>query len=582
MPPPHPSAAKPRAKGALVQPSCSKNPTSGQTRQVSSPVLAVFSIVLALMCAAILHRNFFLSGFDLTGGDLGDGRFLAAIAEHWTRWLHGLESWASPNFLYPEPGVLGYSDAELLFGPAHVAFRAMGMDTLLAFQGSVIVADVLGGVALFWFLFRGCGCGLRASTFGTLLFSLSNTLYLCTTHSQIHAAAYAPVLLLLVAESHRALQEQRQSRAVVLAAAAGAWLAALFLTTFYIAWFVVFSGGIAVGFAAAMQPSATQRWLRSAWRPALAGAATFMIGMVPFVSLYLPVLRSKGSRTYDGVLLPDLSDVWNVGPFNAVWGGVLDVGQRPAEHEFQTGFPLLTLLLFSSATVFALITYWKRRTQTEPAVCWIAATGVAVAATWILMCRFAGIDLWRHVFFHVPGASAVRVPWRVNVVLMIGVAIVIALAFQRILQWLDAHPSSTRTSAAAVVLAAVAGFALIEQWNHDSRHRVSRREEAAMLGVIAPPPASCREFFVNPWPERQRPPYASQIDAMLLAQRFNLPTVNGYSGWYPAGWQFDTPGDPLPAAQRWQAQHHLSNGFCELDLSTRTWLTLPGLPKARP
>jgi hypothetical protein len=68
--------------------------------------------------------------------------------------------------------------------------------------------------------------------------------------------------------------------------------------------------------------------------------------------------------------------------------------------------------------------------------------------------------------------------------------------------------------------------------------------------------------------------YATHIDAMLVSQRFNLPTLNGYSGWFPAEWKllsFDK--DYLENARQWVRNKGIASGLCSLDLSSGTWST---------
>jgi hypothetical protein len=53
-----------------------------------------------------------------------------------------------------------------------------------------------------------------------------------------------------------------------------------------------------------------------------------------------------------------------------------------------------------------------------------------------------------------------------------------------------------------------------------------------------------------------------------------VPTLNGYSGWFPAGWHlYETE---MPAyrsnAWLWAASHGVADGLCEYDVARREWL----------
>ena len=97
-----------------------------------------------------------------------------------------------------------------------------------------------------------------------------------------------------------------------------------------------------------------------------------------------------------------------------------------------------------------------------------------------------------------------------------------------------------------MALVVAAGLALrAEQYNHHSNARLDVVEARRTLASHPPPPAECEVFQVAPPFPPGRPDHALQLDAMLLAQRFGIPTVNGYSGQLPRGW----PGGPVQAVR---------------------------------
>ena len=69
--------------------------------------------------------------------------------------------------------------------------------------------------------------------------------------------------------------------------------------------------------------------------------------------------------------------------------------------------------------------------------------------------------------------------------------------------------------------------------------------------------------------------YRSNVDAMLIAEYINLPTINGFSTFNPPDWRFD-----FPARQDYQARvdayaaHHDLKNLCGLDLEAMRW-TVP-------
>ena len=64
---------------------------------------------------------------------------------------------------------------------------------------------------------------------------------------------------------------------------------------------------------------------------------------------------------------------------------------------------------------------------------------------------------------------------------------------------------------------------------------------------------------------------------MLFAEIRNIPTVNGYSSWFPDGWALDEPASPAyPAAVRdWAQRRGIAQDLCALELPAGRWT--PGL-----
>jgi hypothetical protein len=128
----------------------------------------------------------------------------------------------------------------------------------------------------------------------------------------------------------------------------------------------------------------------------------------------------------------------------------------------------------------------------------------------------------------------------------------------------------------------VAVFSIGEQINMEGMYRNDRVVEEGLLERVPPPPPGCRSFFVSPWPESIRPSYGSQVDAMLIGERVNLPTLNGYSGWVPRGWDLNPGPDYEKRALDWAGGHALASGLCRLDLPKATWTLADSTARSTP
>src|SRR5581483_2212301 len=111
---------------------------------------AALSVVVALAATGVFFRAFLTSHGNLIAGDTGDNRFIIAILEHWRAVARGQASFTSPNFFWPERGVLGYSESLFLMAVPYGLFRALGLDIYLAFESCLIVLRLIGFYSMLW------------------------------------------------------------------------------------------------------------------------------------------------------------------------------------------------------------------------------------------------------------------------------------------------------------------------------------------------------------------------------------------------------------------------------------------------
>jgi hypothetical protein len=193
---------------------------------------------------------------------------------------------------------------------------------------------------------------------------------------------------------------------------------------------------------------------------------------------------------------------------------------------------------------------------------------MAISVAVLLMpVNVGGFSIWMTVFRPLPGFSVIRDPSRVIYVYELAAVLATAWLLTRI------PPARVyRTAATLVLLVLIAA-----DYNRDvfERYRprdvYSRRVEAP----VAVDPA-CRSFFIK----GATPEYMSRsphrwtlyaIDAMFVALNHSLPTLNGYSAWYPEGWNLWNPqeADYTDRVRRWIERNGLT-GVCELDVVART------------
>ena len=127
--------------------------------------------------AAAFFRKSLFSGFALVNGDAADGKMIIYMHEHLFRWLVDQASFGSPAIFYPQPGVLGYSDAFILDVPPYSGLWLAGADPFVSMQLPAIVLSALCFFCTFHVFARELGLRIFIARAGALLVTFPNNLF---------------------------------------------------------------------------------------------------------------------------------------------------------------------------------------------------------------------------------------------------------------------------------------------------------------------------------------------------------------------------------------------------------------------
>jgi hypothetical protein len=423
--------------------------------------------------------------------------------------------------------------------------------------------------------------------FGATLFSISNMYYIDLVHVHLQIVVVMPFLLFLVGKY---LQdwESRPGWSRLWICAFSICLALIFYTSFYIAWFFVFvTGGALMLYAlcvaiAERNTHAFSRMLRTVWkqRANLAlGIGVFLAALVPFFALYLPSLHRNGKRTLSETLyyIPRPLGIFDVGKDNVSWGRVAgkieDFISPGGIHEHPTGWPFITALVFLGTAIYCGVRLWRTREEESSVprttLCLMSAVSLTCLTLLWAGIKFGNVaPVWAALWKFVPGAAAIRVPQRIDLVLNIGVVVVCMFGFEQIRRALAGR------SAISFAVPALLALALLgEQLNRMPTHAISRAKDAQKFSRISAPPKECSAFYASTWSGATSRMQSVQTDAMLVAQEYGIPTLNGYSSWFPQGWHllWSAKGHVGEEAVQWAKQHGITDGLCSLDINTGTW-----------
>jgi hypothetical protein len=186
---------------------------------------------------------------------------------------------------------------------------------------------------------------------------------------------------------------------------------------------------------------------------------------------------------------------------------------------------------------------------------------------WLLTLQFWIVSPWALVFELVPGAKGLRTVSRYQLWLTLPFLLIAVAAWR--------HRASLLARSKPWWAAAIALLLVAENLSAETPAQISRATQRAALFSIPRPPRDCTRFYVVA--ARADEPlyvnaelhglYPHNVDAMLLAGLWAVPTINGFSTFNPPDWNFASPRAPdYNARAMTYARRHRLTGLCRLDM----------------
>ncbi len=486
-------------------------------RRIGPALFGVFGTVMAF------HPIIF-SGFARMETDPSDTRHLNYVLEHGFRWLLSrpghTELWSPPIF-FPEKNIAAFSETLLGVLPFYVPWRVIGMQPDTSFQSWILTVSLLNFAAAYLLLARFLGIRPLGACLGAFLFSFGSPRVVQSGHQQVIPQFFTiTAVIALVALFRPAADQEPRSRRVFWIGVFFASLVAQFYAGFYLAWLFLF--GLCVAGIGALFVAGTRRRLTFLvsrhWLAIGVSALLATLGVMPMARHYLEAASVVGYRSFEEatLFLPPVKAWFNLGPYSWLYGSLSRgplFSKMLFEWEKRLGVGLLTTLV---------VAYGLLRARGRPGVRILLGSAIALI---VLATRFpGGHTLWKAIFEVFPGARAIRAVGRVAVLLLLPAGIGVAYAFDY----------ASRAGRKAVMLL-VAVLVVVEQGQTMPSYdkNVVRRDVATIGRQI---PKRCEAFFVV-FPGDHKSIWETQVDAMWAGMETGLPTVNGYSGNVPPGWE---------------------------------------------
>ena len=516
----------------------------------------------------------FVSGLREVPGDLGDTRLVHWTLEHAHRYLSldpdHRELWDPPIF-YPARNVAAFTDTMVTLLPLYSPWRWLGIGPVTSFQLWLVGVFGLNFLAFYALSRRVLELGRWPSTAAAYLFAFGSVRMINIGHPQLVPGFF---LVLAVFAFARILWPVEGASASV----RRWWIGIFFLSwalqlwsAVYPAFFLALVGGL-TGLVALIHPGFRRRAravLREERWTLLAAAGLTLLVVLPLVQHYGWTAETLGERPWRSHErnVPRWQSWFLMGADNWLFGDiqlsrrVLSQGDYLRGSAHSNGLGIVTLCVVLGG--FAL----RRKHPIVPIL--VGGVGLTILATTMLP---GGFSVWRILYEHLPGASAIRVPGRIGLVSLIPASIGFAFFYQHLQSW------RARWALVPLLFAAT-----VAEHRHLMPHfdrEVNARRIASVEKALGP---ECGVFFVSTL--HRHPEREIHEDAMWASMSTGIPTINGRYGNFPAGWRlFEVNRRPGNEARRQQIEDFLGNwlGANCLDPAEVCWIEVePFLRKGK-
>ncbi|MDD5319235.1 MAG: GtrA family protein [Methylococcales bacterium] len=519
----------------------------------------------------------FNSNFSVLFGDPYDGVIEAVLVGHWYKVVSLLHHWNQPFFFYPHVNTLGYNDSYFIYGLLSLPFRFIGMNILITQEFVHVIVKATGFFSMVWLLNTITAKKSYINFFGAALFVLminsSNQAY----HGQLLSVAFSPLLFGIALKAITSI-DGRDKKFIVWGALFSIAYVAWLLTSFYMAWFfglycilvflvalVVDYTSIKFGIRALINNKKSQTSFLGLF---------FVVCTTPFLLIYIPKLQQTGGRSYlEDALFGSLRpwELINFGPNSLIWGKFFDILSAEFPGYFRGGEYAVGFtpdIFLSIAVLFVLYFFNKNLKLTTLQFSMISAGVIGL----ILPISIHDYSLWWFIYHWIPGASGVRLIARLWVFLSFPIAIAITIFVHKL-------NSSHHYRFFSFFFVAIL---LLGQINTSPPINLDVRSVLRLLDDIPASPKACKAFFVlepagySSGDKYFDDSYRLNIEAMLISDHVNLPTINGTASFYPPDWNFsEVPKDNyLARVSSYSQIHHIEN-ICEYNIKNYSWKINP-------
>jgi len=514
-----------------------------------------FMLKNILLPFGICVLGIFLVGRDLFGfgdkewhyaGDMWDTRHANFILEHNYRFLTGIEKdyWTA-GFFYPGKNTMAGADTYTSTAIIYIIFRTMGWDQFVSFNLWVASIFIINFIVIFIVL-RLLNIKVIIAAAGAYLFTFSLPVIGQIYHVQTLNKFPIPLIFYFTFRFFQTLHK----RYIILAALSFVLLtySSLYFLVFTTIPYILFVIYLAIVCCLNDQQHTpnTSKFLyffnnilniiKMNWKGLLAGTIIIVVALIPLARKYLHHHIPWSSQ----LIINNLPNLWcYILPVNgsALYSWIYEkINQYVNEPWYKCyNFGILTLFAFLLLSIYAL------KNKVKDAIAWL----IPIYGMVVIFTRIDGYAIYQHLT-HLYGFSSAKASWRFFLVTLS----LISVAFPLIINKINFISKNPIMQLVILLIIVVENFTNRNTMKYTLLDEVRGQHLPLVNCILENKKPNHKAFVVLPHPNSQ----INSIDivsAMMAYQATNLPTINGYSTFYPEKYCLDWLLPTREQVERW-------------------------------
>ncbi|WP_091824575.1 hypothetical protein [Butyrivibrio sp. ob235] len=537
--------------------------------QESNKYGSLLILAILLLFEVWTFRKVLFNG-AMIGSDR-DGLLSVLMTEHWFKVLCGKEQWNTWICMYPVTNSVAFNDMYILHAILYCPLRFLGVNKYIAMTSAQLLWHFIGTCIMYRFLNKILKYERIPSLIGATAFSFGSYYLYKLWHCQFVSLSVVPLVILSLYCFWNNMDNdriRRKSAAIAILTEVLIFYTSPYMAEYVLVTFILFVFSmLIVRRDRKSQVIAAFKYVRNHLLEVLALILMGIISMIPLLYVYLPT-RSTSVRSWEEVL--SISAPWyyffNVSSTNLLYGKVIQKIPALTDAEWPIGFPFFELILLALVFVFM---FREKKSNIK---------GLFLTSFLIYCCatKVGNFTIWKVFYKFFPGASGMRVPCRIALIMLPFVGIMLAWLFELFFSRSKIQSNMILNTVGVII----AVFVLLENGQKDGVISAWNYPDAVAREAVldVPPPEDCASFYcIDSMADESQSEnpyfYKGFLDAWLLAEKYDVPTLNGFASFLPEGYGtvYNIYTSEYPSEiDRWVSDNSLVNVYC-YDFATKEW-----------